>query len=30
LKIRHHDAVRIIEPTQKEEKEEAADDDPKR
>jgi hypothetical protein len=30
LKIRHRDAVRIIEPTQKEEKEEVADDEPKR
>jgi len=30
LRIRHHDAVRIIEPTQKEEKEEVADDEPKR
>ena len=30
LKIRHHDAVRIIEPTQKEEKEEVADEEPKR
>jgi hypothetical protein len=30
LKIGHHDAVRIIEPTQKEEKEEVADDEPKR
>jgi hypothetical protein len=30
LKIRQHDAVRIVEPTQKEEKEEVADDEPKR
>jgi len=30
LRIRHHDAVRIIEPTKKEEKEEVADDEPKR
>jgi hypothetical protein len=30
LKIRHYDAVRILEPTQKEEKEEVADAEPKR
>jgi hypothetical protein len=30
LKIRHHDAVRIVEPTKKKEKEEVAEDWPKR
>ncbi len=30
LKIRHHDAVKIVEPTEKEEKEETADREPKR
>jgi hypothetical protein len=30
LKIRHHDAVRIVEPTKKEEKQEVADDEPAR
>ena len=29
LKMRHHDAVRIVEPTEKQEKEEAADNEPK-
>jgi hypothetical protein len=30
LKIRHHDAVRIVEPTEKKEKEEVAEDEPRR
>ena len=30
LKMRHHDAVRILEPTEKEEKEEVAEDEPRR
>lgn len=30
LKIRHHDAVRIVEPTEKQEKKEVADDTPRR
>jgi hypothetical protein len=30
LKMRHHDAVRIVEPTEKQEKEEVAENDPKR
>jgi len=30
LKIRRHDAVRIVEPTEKEEKEEVADNEPRR
>jgi len=30
LKIRHHDAVRIVEPTRKEEKEEVAEGEPRR
>jgi hypothetical protein len=30
LKMRHHDAVKIVEPTKKEEKEEVAEDEPRR